>query len=473
MVALPVVPGEDAARAAGPAADLEALIGRSLAGHLTHATGRAGEVVAVATPELPSLAEVLLVGVGQGAPADQRRAGAALARRVRGRRRLLSYVAAEAARPAQRAFAEAFLLAGTTYHPTATPVAQRPVARADLPGLPSDVLAAATPTASAARLSRDLAATPSNVKSPQWLASRARHIAASAGLRVRVKDHPTLAAEGFGALLAVGAGSARPPCLVELGYRAPGRRTGRRHVVLVGKGITFDSGGLSLKPSDAMVPMKTDMSGAAAVMGAMSVLAELSVDVDVTAVLALAENLPSGSAMRPGDVVTTYDGTTVEVLNTDAEGRLVLADALGYAVAHLDPDVVVDLATLTGAASVGLGKRHAALYSRRDGLADALARASQSSGERVWRLPLEDDYRTALASPVADLSNVSTDSLVGAGSITAALFLEEFVGDVAWAHLDIAGPARADADADEVGKGATGFGARLLTHWLGAGAPIR
>ncbi|MDH4160595.1 MAG: M17 family metallopeptidase, partial [Actinomycetota bacterium] len=155
------------------------------------------------------------------------------------------------------------------------------------------------------------------------------------------------------------------------------------------------------------------------------------------------------------------------------EGRLVLADALGYAVAHLDPDVVVDLATLTGAASVGLGKRHAALYSRRDGLADALARASQSSGERVWRLPLEDDYRTALASPVADLSNVSTDSLVGAGSITAALFLEEFVGDVAWAHLDIAGPARADADADEVGKGATGFGARLLTHWLGAGAPIR
>ena len=475
VVALPVLPGEDAPTTGGPVAEVEALTDRSFAGYLTHAraTGRAGEVVVVATPDLTAPDEVLLVGVGQGTAGDLRRAGSALARRVRGRSRLLSYVAADASGPAQRAFAEAFLLAGSRYRPSTTPPAERPVARADLPGIPSEVLAAATHTASAARLARDLAATPSNVKSPQWLASQARRIAATTGLNVRAKDHASLVTEGFGALVAVGDGSSRPPCLVELEYRPPGRRTGRRHVVLVGKGITFDSGGLSLKPSDAMVPMKTDMAGAAAVVGAMSALARLSVEVDVTAVLAIAENMPSGSAMRPGDVVTTYDGTTVEVLNTDAEGRLVLADALGYAVARLRPDVVVDLATLTGAASVGLGKRHAAVYSRSDRLANALARASEASGERVWRLPLEDDYRVALASPVADLSNISTDSLVGGGSITAALFLEEFVGDVLWAHLDIAGPARADADADEVSKGATGFGARLLLHWLTAGAPTR
>jgi leucyl aminopeptidase len=474
VVALPVRPGDDP-QIAGPVAAVEGFVGRALAGYLTQATatGRPGEVVAVATPDVPSLAEVLLVGIGAGGPSDLRRAAAAAARRVRGRRRLLSYLAAEAAAEAQRSFVEAFLIAGARYHPTPLPAAERPVARADLAGVPDDLVAVGTHTAAAAVLARDLAATPSNVKSPRWLATRARRVAASAGLRAGVKDQAALTAEGFAALTAVGAGSSRPPCLVELAYRAPGRRRARRHVVLVGKGITFDSGGLSLKPSDAMVPMKTDMSGAAAVIGAMSALASLSVAVDVTAVLALAENMPSGSAMRPGDVLRTYDGTTVEVLNTDAEGRLVLADALGYAVSRLRPDVVVDVATLTGAASVGLGKRHAALFSRSDGLAAALTRASEASGERVWRLPLVDDYRSALSSRVADLPNIATDATVGGGSITAALFLEHFVADTPWVHLDIAGPARADADADEVGKGATGFGTRLLLHWLAAGAPAR
>jgi leucyl aminopeptidase len=468
------VAGEDGPAVTGWAADVETFTGRSLAQHLAHADadGHPGEVVAVATPELPGLHEVLLVGVGAGNPTDLRRAGAAVGRRCRGRSRLVTPVGAECSVPVQRAFAEALLIAPYRYRTGSVPAAQLPVRRADLAGVPEATLRLAAQTASAACLSRELAATPANVKSPQWLASQAQQIAASGGLRVSVKDRAALERDGFGALLAVGAGSSRPPCLVELAYRTPRRRAGRRHVVLVGKGITFDSGGLSLKPNDAMVPMKTDMSGAAAVMGAMSVLSELAPDVDVTAVLAVAENMPSGSAMRPGDVVTTYDGTTVEVLNTDAEGRLVLADALAYSTARLRPDVVVDLATLTGAATVGLGKRHAALFSRRDGLADALAAAAEDSGERVWRLPLEDDYRSALDSPVADLANVSTNPLVGGGSITAALFLETFVGDTVWAHLDIAGPARADADADEVSKGATGFGARLLLGWLSAGAPI-
>ena len=295
------------------------------------------------------------------------------------------------------------------------------------------------------------------------------------GLAIEVRDHRRLEAEGFGGLIAVGRGSVRPPRLVQLGYVPAGTsaRAARAlpHAVLVGKGITFDTGGLSIKPAAAMTSMKTDMAGAAAVLAAMGALRSLQVPVRVTGLLALAENMPSGTATRPSDVITHFGGTTVEVLNTDAEGRLVLADALAYAAARLAPDVVVDLATLTGAVTIALGRRDAALYANDDRLAARLAAAAAATGERVWRMPLVEDYRDALASEVADLANIGRRPAAGAGagSIVAALFLREFVDDVPWAHLDIAGTGRADADDHEISKGGTGYGVRLLLRWLETG----
>jgi leucyl aminopeptidase len=323
-------------------------------------------------------------------------------------------------------------------------------------------VSAARAVAEAVGLARDLANMPSSRKTPAWLAGEAARVAAASGLAVRVREPGELAAEGFGGILAVGAGSAQPPCLIELGYHPPGART---HVVLAGKGITFDSGGLSLKPNDGMKAMKTDVAGGAAVIAAMSALAELGATVRVTGLIAAAENMPSGSAMRPGDVITHFGGRTTEVLNTDAEGRLVLADALAYADTVLEPDVVVDLATLTGAARVALGGVLGALYASDDALAGALLAAGRQSGEPLWRMPLVDDYGDALDSPVADLANVPHSSRPRAGSIEAALFLREFTGGRPWAHLDIAGAARF-SDGDQ-GKGATGFGTRLLLRWLG------
>ena len=236
--------------------------------------------------------------------------------------------------------------------------------------------------------------------------------------------------------------------------------------MLVGKGITFDSGGLSLKPNDGMKAMKTDMAGGAAVIAVMSALARLGVTDRVTGLVAAAENMPSGSAYRPGDVLTAFGGRTVEVLNTDAEGRLVLADAIAYADAVLEPDQIVDLATLTGAARIALGSSFAALYSTSEDLAAALLASGEASGDRLWRMPLVDDYRGTLDSPVADIAHVSRGG-PGAGSITAALFLREFAGTRPWAHLDIAGAARSGSDDGEISAGGTGFGTRLLLRWLG------
>ena len=236
------------------------------------------------------------------------------------------------------------------------------------------------------------------------------------------------------------------------------------HVVLVGKGITFDTGGLQVKPTDGMLGMKTDMSGAAVVLAVLAAAAELEVPVRVTGLLALAENAVGGASYRPGDVVTQYGGTTVEIGNTDAEGRIVLADALAYADAHLDPDVVVDVATLTGAARIALARVLAPVFATDDALASALVAAGEVSGETLWRMPLADTYRRALDSDVADLTHIAPE--VGAGAVTAALFLREFVGERRWAHLDIAGTGRSDVDAGTTAKGGTGFGTRLLLRWL-------
>lgn len=409
------------------------------------------------------LVRLLLVGVGDGSPAELRAAGAELARRASGRTTLVTSVAEQADRAGAQAFAEGVLLASYTFTRASTPPSEplRVHAFADAAGIAAGIL-----VARATALARDLTNTPSSEKTPAWLAEQARGIADEHGLAVRVWDADALRRDGFGGILGVGMGSVHPPRLVELTYE-PDAPDG--HVVLVGKGITYDSGGLSLKPAAGMQTMKTDMAGGATVLAVLGALARLGVRHKVTGLVAIAENMPSGSALRPSDVITHYGGRTVEVLNTDAEGRLVLADALAYADARLDADVVVDIATLTGAAKIALGLSTAAVYCADDTLAGQLADAARTSGEEVWRMPLVDEYRAALDSPIADLSNVATSPVNGpAGSIEAALFLREFVGAQPWIHLDVAGPARSGADRAELTKGATGYGTRLLLAWLAA-----
>ena len=318
--------------------------------------------------------------------------------------------------------------------------------------------------ANAVTFARDLINTPAGDLTPALFADRAVEVATAAGLGVEVIDEKQAAKLGLGGLVGVGKGSENPPRMVKLTYVPTAKPRG--HLALVGKGITFDSGGLSIKTGDGMMTMKTDMSGAAAVLATMSVLPTLAPPVQVTGYLCLAENMLSGRAIRPGDVLRIKNGTTVEVLNTDAEGRLVLADGLAYALEGGRPDAMVDIATLTGAIAVALGRRTAGLFSSDDALAAALGEAASRAGERVWRLPLVEDYRPALASSVADLTNVGKAPETSAGSITAALFLREFSGGVPWAHLDIANTARSDADDGEISKGGTGWGVRTLLAWL-------
>lgn len=488
MLAVPLRPGSTGQPPEpGPGCeDAATAYGVTVAGvcERTGTTGAAGQVTPVpveAPSGLPAL--LLLLGTGTGTATDLRRTGAALARATRGRGRVATTAVAGLDDGAVAAFAEGFQLAA--YAPYRTGVSEGPKPPPGellLLGVPDRVaaeeMAAAEVAAAATWLVRDLANTPSSVKTPDWLARQAQALAAGVeGVDVTVLDEHGLAAEGFGGLLAVGGGSVSPPRLVTVTWTPPASSDHRRRstggpgtVVLVGKGVTYDTGGLSIKPREAMVPMKTDMAGAAVVLAAVLACARRRVARRVTAVLALAENSVSGSAYRPGDVVGVWGGTTVEVANTDAEGRMVLADALAYADATLAPDVLVDVATLTGAASLGLGRRHAALYTADDELAAALQAAADATGERVWRMPLVEEYRPALDSEVADVRHVPADRKLGGGSITAALFLREFVGSRRWAHLDIAGPARADKDEHEVTRGASGYGARLLLRWLAEGS---
>jgi leucyl aminopeptidase len=482
LIAVPVGP-EDLA-SGWPDADPFLPGGSAAALAAAELTGRAGEcaetVVTLSTGQPdPGGTRVLFVGTGDGSLAALRRAGAVLGRRAAHGKTVGTAATAGLPDEAVQAFTEGILLGSYTYTlksgdpATAIPGEVRLLTAAAGPDGESGDLTAGTAAAvdraraitAAVALARDLANTPSTLKSPGWLADQACDVAARTGLKSRVWTETELLAGGFGGLLAVGSGSDRPPRLIELSYTPDGWD---RHVVLVGKGITFDSGGLSLKPNDGMKLMKTDMSGGAAVIATLSALAGLGVRAKVTGLIAAAENMPSGSAYRPGDVITQYGGRTVEILNTDAEGRLVLADAIAYADAELDPDVVVDIATLTGAARVALGSTIGALYSTDDDVAATLLAASRASGEQLWQMPLPDDYRDALDSPVADLAHVARSGAAGesAGSIAAALFLREFAGGRAWAHLDVSGPSRAGSDDGEITKGATGFGPRLLLNWL-------
>jgi len=432
-----------------------------------HANGAAGEVVEIPVPGGGPLERVVLVGTGTRTPADARRTGAALAR-LASDSPSLAFDARrlDLADEQMRALAEGLLLASYRFTRKAEPtpraldtvtvVVPDPAAR-------QPAMDRAVVVATAVAAARDLVNTPSLDKTPAWLAGAARTLLRD--LSVRVLDERELTAGGFGGIVAVGQGSAQPPRLVEAVY--DGGSPASRHVVLIGKGITFDTGGLSLKSNGGMLAMKTDMGGAAAVLGALSAVADLRLPLRVTALVAAAENMPSGTAQRPGDILTCYGGRTVEVFNTDAEGRLVLADALAYADHDVQADVVVDVATLTGAMPIALGKRIAGLFSSDDELAGQLVEAAERSGEPLWRLPLVEDYRVALDSPVADLRNIGQPKLkLQGGSITAALFLREFTGGRPWAHLDVAGPARSGADEDEICKGGTGYGVRLLVRWL-------
>jgi leucyl aminopeptidase len=283
-------------------------------------------------------------------------------------------------------------------------------------------------------------------------------VAAERGLEIEVYDRQALLGMGCGGLLAVNAGSAHEPRMIKLAYR-PKTGAVRGHLCLVGKGITYDSGGINLKPGDAMhLLMKLDMSGAGAILGAMSAMAGLECQTAVTGYLMCTDNMPSASAMKMGDVLKIRGGKTVEVQNTDAEGRLVMADALVLSV-ESQPDAIVDIATLTGAALRALGTRVAALFGNDQPLIDQLRAAAERTDEPVWQLPLDKRYRGLLDSEVADLGNLGGD---GPGAITAALFLAEFVDEVPWAHLDIAGTMSVPADESWRSRGATGFGARLL-----------
>ncbi|MDT7556639.1 MAG: leucyl aminopeptidase [Pseudonocardiales bacterium] len=343
------------------------------------------------------------------------------------------------------------------------------VPEAALPELRRQLEVAGT-LAGATALARDLASTPSDVKTPTWLVETAAELAAEVpGLTAEVWPVERLRAEGFGGLLAVGGGSSRPPALLRLGWAPAGAPLAdNRHLVLVGKGITFDTGGISIKPADGMHLMRTDMAAGGAVIAAMLAIARLGVPLRVTGLVPAAENHVSGSAYRPGDIVRHYDGTTTEVVNTDAEGRMVLADALGYAVRELAPDLIVDAATLTGAMKVALGMRTAGLFASDDELADAVLAAGDRAGERLWRMPLLDHVADEVDSTIADVRQAPP----GPPGISAALFLRRFTGGVPWVHLDIAGPARCDKPYDEVAAGATGFVARTLVELaLGLATP--
>ena len=316
--------------------------------------------------------------------------------------------------------------------------------------------------ATAQNRARDLQSTPANVATPAFLAARAEEIAAgSDAVEVEVIGPEEIAVKGMGGLVAVSRGGGEEPRLIVLRYRGgEGPRLG-----LVGKGVTFDTGGISLKPGAGMQEMKMDMSGAAAVIETVAAIAELALPVDLVAVVPATENMPSGTAIKPGDVITQYDGTTVEVNNTDAEGRLILADALAYAV-ELGAERILDLATLTGAVTIALGSTYAGLVSNDDALATAVADAGETSGELVWRLPLHPEYRELMKGTVADLSNLASKR--EAGTITAAAFLEGFVGETPWAHLDIAGTAW-DLGRPYAEKGASGLGVRLLLDLVRSG----
>ena len=480
VVAIPVIPGPDGLTLGPGAAELLDELPDDLFVLLegADATGKAGEIVERVVLDTTGLSNthlrvVLLVGVGAGTTDELRRAGAALARHTRGRLTLATSLAALCDDAGLRAVVEGLVLGSFEFHWRSGGPQTTPVGRVVLAGLIDgddrrDAVCRGLAVAGAGWLSRTLALVPSNVKTPAWLAEQAADVAERSGLGLTVFDEKRLAADGFGGIVGVGQGSSNPPRLIRLDYTP--RRGGKRvpHVVLVGKGITFDTGGLSIKGRDNMMTMKRDMTGAGVVLAVMGALADVDCPIRVTGLMACAENSVGADSMRPGDVLRHFGGRTTEVSNTDAEGRLVLADALAYAVAELEPDALVDVATLTGAMKIALGQKTGGYFANDDVLATTLRAASLAAGEPLWRMPLVADYEERLASKVADADNAGGSP----GAITAALFLQHFTGGLPWAHLDIASVGDSPDDAFEYTKGATGFGARALLHWLELREPL-
>lgn len=308
---------------------------------------------------------------------------------------------------------------------------------------------------------RDLVSEPANIIDPETLAEQCKTLS-KLGVEVSVLGEEEMYELGFGALLGVGQGSIKESQLVVMRWNGLGKGSKTPPVAFVGKGVTFDTGGISIKPAGGMEEMKWDMGGAGTVIGLMKALAGRKAKVNVVGVVGLVENMPGGNAQRPGDVVTSYSGQTIEVLNTDAEGRLVLADALWYTQKHFKPKIIIDLATLTGAIIVALGTSRAGLFANDNKLADQLFKTGEKTGEEVWRLPLGDVYDKQINSDIADMQNIGRDR--EAGSITAAQFLQRFVNKTPWAHLDIAGVAWTKRDGDITPKGATAYGVRLLNQ---------
>ena len=425
----------------------------------------AGQIATIPTMRRLPAKTVVVVGLGERpevTPRVLRRAAGAAARRLSERPVIATSLHGEHGDDGASAVAEGFLLA--TYRYTALKNDPRPTKIQQILLLRAGQRMAERGSAigSATGLARDLINEPAGTLTPEALARRAREVADVEGLTCTILDEAEIADRGLNGVATVAKGSDVPPRFIELRYQ-PQSPVAR--VALVGKGVTFDSGGLSLKDAKGMETMKTDMSGAAAVIAAMSVLKRLDVRAEVTAYVPAVENMPSGKAVKPGDVIKHFGGKTSEVLNTDAEGRLILADALAVA-SEAGPDAIVDVATLTGSIMIALGRDIIGLFSNDDDLAANVDAAAERAGELMWRMPLHRDYRKQLDSEVADFKNVGTRY---GGSIVAALFLAEFVpAEIPWVHLDIAGPARSEADDDEGPKGGTGSATRTLIAWLEA-----
>jgi leucyl aminopeptidase len=489
LLAVPVRPGELRGKGAERVRELD----RALGGHLLAAAraerfeGKPGEQLLVTTLGRLPAGRVLLLGLGEAGPATGvgggleplRLALGAAARAARGG----ALVAALPAVPerdlpeAARAAVEGALLGAYRFDRYRTERKRPRGLDALTLALPAaqarrrevrEAVALGRSVAGAVAWARDLVNLGPAECTPGLLAGAAARLAADAGLDAVIRGPRQIAALGMGMFLAVTRGSAEAPRLVTVGYTPSGAAARRRPVVLVGKAITFDSGGLSLKPADSMVTMHSDMAGAAAVVAAMRVVARLAPPFPVHAVFGACENMPGGRAYKPSDVLTAFDGQTVEVTNTDAEGRLVLGDVLAWAARTFRPAALVDVATLTGACMVALGWTTAGVLGPDGPVVDGILAAARRSGEEAWRLPLVESLADQLKSDRADMRN--TGERMG-GAISAALFLKRFVKDVPWAHLDIAGPSHAPKERGYVAKGATGYGVRTLVDFVRAWRP--
>ncbi len=450
--------------------------------------GKLGEVTVLAGGGRLRAARVVLVGLGKLEGLDQERLRRATGRvvrwlddkRAREATLLLHLGTGRRAEPVQtRAVTEAAILAAYRT-PAYGEKASAPAAGGTLAvvrllepgsrGVPAavrDAVAAGQAVAESANTARGLAEMPGNQLPPRKLAEAAVKVGSGTRLKVTVFEEKWIRERKMGGILCVAQGSAEPPRLIVLEHRPRGARRAaggpRSHVALIGKGVTFDTGGISLKPREDMERMKYDMSGAAAVIGALRAASLLDLPLRVTGIVPTVENMPSGTAVKPGDVILTYAGKSVEVVNTDAEGRLILADAIAFA-SQLEPDTIIDIATLTGACRIALGTAACGLVGTDQPLIDALRTAGEASGERAWPLPLYDEYTEDIQSEVADLKN--TGGRAGGGVLTAAAFLKPFAASIRWAHLDIAGTAWVEKDRDYLKTGAAGFGVRLLTTYL-------